>query len=213
MSVKARAFMSIFPGAMSHAGLIHMLQATVPTLVEINMPAIFPLLPGSEDAKDAIRKISPLLGVQVWSGQHMPKKDLFGRIDTYAEVFVVDDKGKRGAKFTTKVIKSNYHPDWHEPERLGSVPWHEIPNVPANSKLYGVVKDHDMIKLDDTVGHFEAQLPSHGETSAAWCPVRDDKEKDVVGMSSQVCICRFQHIVYWLDSGRKTALHRRRDAT
>jgi hypothetical protein len=171
----------------SRSGLLHMLRAAAPSLVELHMPLIPKLSMGG--GMPLIPPPQPTLGVQVWSGQHMPKKDFFGKIDTFAEVYLVDQaagaasvkKGK--AEHKTKPVMSNYHPDWHDPQLLGSVEWFtmRVPGPSSNSKLLGLVEDYNTVKSSDLVGHFEAPLPPTGGMKEGWYAVKDEKERDVKG--------------------------------
>jgi len=154
------------------AGIINLVKAAAPTMIELNLgkPAPSPsMAPAGVQSK--------LLGVQVWSGQHMPKKDVFGKIDTFVELSLIsgDASGlavKKGTSAVkTEVVKSNYHPDFHSPTDLGAVPWHYF-RVPigseATTRVVGIVQDWNTIKSSGEVDGFHGNTVRISRNSAPY---------------------------------------------
>lgn len=193
--------------------LLKLIQSAAPTMVELNLPSVPPnptvgVLPSLPMAT------SRELGVEIWSGQSMPKKDFLGKIDTFVEVSLVAgatsgltvQKGTGVAK--SDVIKSNYHPDYHDPEHLGRVDTIKIPLVPDGKtcvvcnaglvaagagahmvgehvcpelRLVGVVQDWNTVKSSDLVGNIEVPAPPPGAETEGWVTVKDAKGAVIKG--------------------------------
>ena len=127
----------------------------------------------------------------------MPKKDMFGKIDTFVDLVVVggDDSTwavkpaassqlESGSAARTSVIKSHYHPDWHHPSDLGNVEWHCLAVAspfPENCRVVGVVQDYDTASCNDVVGTVEVPVPGPGYESEGWFPVMESAGKQVQG--------------------------------
>jgi hypothetical protein len=158
----------------------------------------------------------------VWSGQHLPKKDLFGKIDTFVDIVPVSgdtaalsvtpallggyiniagELNKEAAR--TTVVESNYHPDWQHASNIGSVEflWLRVPNpVPQNCRVVGVVQDHDKMTSHDLVGHVEVPVSSHdvAKESESWYPVMDSAGKQVQGHDKNSSVIYIE--TQWLDA-------------
>jgi len=181
-----KQFAALMSNAQTSTGILKLLKTVVPRMVELNLGVPSPQAVGSASSAD----VSRVLAVRVWSGQSMPKKDLMGKIDTFVEMSLVSGSTdalavKKGtSQVKTQVIKSNYHPDYHHVQHLGSVPIMMMPlaqHDAASTRLVGVVQDWNTVTASDLVGNIEAPVPAAGAETETWYQVKDAKGTVIKG--------------------------------
>ena len=176
------------------AGVIQLVQVSAGMHSELGFPLPCPQPPSVAARTQAFTRRA--LGVQVWSGRHLPRKDWLGKIDAYVKLYLISGptpdlcvhyrkyvEKEDGVK--TACINSNYNPDWHHKADIGAVPWTRFEVKRGRElntlRLLGIVKDHDTIKTDDIVGIVEIHAPPMGGEAEGFYAVKDAQGRTVEG--------------------------------